>query len=162
MNPQQRLISRVGLLAAQLKQRQWRLTTAESCTGGGLAYALTECPGSSSWFEQGFITYSNLAKQRQLAVDPTVLAAQGAVSSAVVDAMAIGALHKAAADIAVAVSGIAGPGGGTVDKPVGTVWLAWATAGECTHRCCHFLGDRQSVRAQAVDKALSGLIERSA
>ena len=119
-------------LAAELGQllleRALLITTAESCTGGLIAGAITDIAGSSAWFEQGLVTYSNIAKQALLGVDETILASHGAVSKACVLAMANGALRKSGADIAVSVSGIAGPGGATEGKPVGTVWLSWVSA----------------------------------
>ena len=137
-----------------LKSRAAVLTTAESCTGGGIAQAVTAVAGSSEWFGCGYITYSNEAKQRMLGVDPDVIEAHGAVSEAVVRQMAEGALHKSGADIAVAVSGVAGPGGGSKDKPVGTVWLAWAMRGESTvAKRFLLLGSREQVRNQSVEKA---------
>ena len=134
----------------------WKLTVAESCTGGGLAYAITSIGGSSAWFEQGFVTYSNTAKKQQLGISHTVLNKFGAVSGQVVLAMARGALGVVNADIAVAISGIAGPGGGTIEKPVGTVWVAWATKDTQYNRLFEFSGDRQSIREQAIAAALEG------
>jgi len=151
-----------SVLAATLGQllisHQWKITTAESCTGGGIASVITSVAGSSAWFEQGFITYSNSAKQQQLNVDKVLLIKHGAVSAAVVCAMAEGACTKANANVAIAVSGIAGPGGGSPDKPVGTVWLAWAIQNTDTKaKCYRFQGDRESVRAQAITAAISEL-----
>lgn len=145
-------------LGQLLTNRQWQITTAESCTGGGIASVITSVAGSSAWFEQGFITYSNGAKQQQLNVDNTLLIKHGAVSEAVVRAMAEGACQKANANVAIAVSGIAGPGGGSPDKPVGTVWLAWAIQDTDTiTKCYQFKGDRDAVRAQAITAAISVL-----
>lgn len=138
---------------------------AESCTGGGIASAITDTPGSSQWFHAGFVTYSNGAKQRYLGVSAETLNTQGAVSEAVVEQMAKGALKNASADIAVAVSGIAGPDGGTKDKPVGTVWFCWCTRdtpanrNRVVTRCIQFKGDRIAIRKAAVEVALKGLIE---
>lgn len=150
------------VLAEQLGQallaRGWRVSTAESCTGGGIASAITDVPGSSGWFDMGFVTYSNDAKQRLVGVDIDTLRAHGAVSEAVVAQMARGALAAAQADIAVAVSGIAGPSGGSADKPVGTVCFAWATADALHARTLYFDGDRAQVRRQTVQHALSGLL----
>ncbi len=135
------------------------VTCAESCTGGGIASAITDIAGSSSWFRLGLVTYANSAKQQLLGVSPQTLSAQGAVSEAVVREMARGVLNLAEADIAVAVSGVAGPGGGTVEKPVGTVWFCWLHRnGVSTTRCLHFEGDRRTVRAASVLQALTGLI----
>ncbi|MFA5495916.1 MAG: CinA family protein, partial [Porticoccaceae bacterium] len=145
-------------LGALLAARDWRVTCAESCTGGGVAAAITAVPGSSRWFEAGFVSYANSAKERLLDVRPATLAAWGAVSEAVVEEMARGALRAAGADLAVAVSGIAGPDGGSPDKPVGTVWFAWATASAMETACHRFPGDRDAVRQQAVAEALRGLI----
>ena len=146
-------------LGASLALHGWRAATAESCTGGGIAEAITRIPGSSAWFEQGFVTYSDLAKQRQLGVSEYTLAEHGAVSAATVDAMVTGALTHSSADVAVAVSGVAGPGGGSPTKPVGTVWLAWARRGRAPRtQCIHIDGDRATVRAETVRLALEGLI----
>jgi len=147
-------------VGAALERGGWRLTTAESCTGGWIAQCVTEVPGSSGWFDRGFVTYSNDAKSEMLGVDPALIETQGAVSEAVVRAMAAGALRRSQADVAVAVSGIAGPSGGTPDKPVGTVWLAWQRTGQAarTRREC-FSGDRHAVRRQAVILALRGVLE---
>lgn len=148
-------------LGHQLAARRWRVTCAESCTGGGVAAAITEVAGSSRWFETGFVTYANIAKERLLGVKSETLEEHGAVSEAVVREMAHGALWEAGADLAVAISGVAGPDGGTAEKPVGTVWFAWITADALETRCCHFDGDRQAVRHQAVVTALRGLIRLS-
>ncbi|KJS05619.1 MAG: hypothetical protein VR73_12015 [Gammaproteobacteria bacterium BRH_c0] len=145
-------------LGAQLLARGWRVTCAESCTGGGIAAAITDVAGSSHWFETGFVTYANGAKERLLGVSASTLALSGAVSEAVVREMAQGALRQAGADIAVAVSGVAGPDGGSAEKPVGTVWLAWASANGVETRLCQFSGDRAAVRRQAVQVALEGLL----
>ena len=138
-----------------LLARGWRLATAESCTGGGLAAALTDIPGSSQWFERGYVTYSNLAKQEDLGVGAATLETHGAVSSAVVLEMAAGALRASGVDLALAVSGVAGPDGGTAAKPVGLVWFALAqreAPGRSEMR--HFPGDRAAVRLAAVHRAL--------
>lgn len=145
-------------LSQTLIARGWRLTTAESCTGGGLAYAITGVGGSSAWFEQGFVTYSDTAKEQQLGVDGKLIKSFGAVSGQVVLAMADSARSKAGAQIAVAISGIAGPSGGTPDKPVGTVWIAWATAETHYNQLFHFSGDRKTIREDAIAAALEGLI----
>lgn len=148
-------------LAGHLRRRGWRLASAESCTGGGIAAALTDVAGSSDWFDRGIVSYSNQAKQEMLGVSPETLLRFGAVSRETVMEMARGALVRSAAQLSVAVSGIAGPGGGTPDKPVGTVWLAWASAGDVAalHEC--YAGNRAQVRAAAVDTALRGLLERA-
>ncbi len=139
-----------ALLAAGLK-----VSTAESCTGGYLAGTLTDVPGSSSWFERGYVTYSNEAKVQDLGVDPRVLARHGAVSAAVVEQMAAGALRESGADLAVAVSGVAGPDGGTRKKPVGLVYIAVLRRGErVAVSQGQYSGDRGAVRRAAVEKAL--------
>ncbi len=145
-------------LAQQLVERQWMLATAESCTGGSIAVACTDLAGSSAWFERGFVTYSNAAKTELLGVDAELIARHGAVSEPVAVAMARGALAHSAAHIAVAVTGIAGPSGATPDKPVGTVWLAWATASEVRSAGLLFTGDRTAIRKAAVHQALQGLV----
>ena len=147
-------------LGQALKGRGWMASTAESCTGGGVAYAITEVSGSSAWFDRSFITYSNEAKQQMLGVCADTLAQHGAVSGAVVAEMVAGALTHSRAQVAVAISGIAGPDGGTSDKPVGTVWIGWGlTAGQVQTHCHHFAGDRQAVRQQAIVAALLHLCE---
>jgi nicotinamide-nucleotide amidase len=148
-------------LAAHLQRRGWWLACAESCTGGGIAAALTDVAGSSAWFDRGFVTYSNLAKQEMLGVSPDTLARCGAVSRETVIEMATGALLRSRAQLGVAVSGIAGPGGGTPDKPVGTVWIAWARGAETWASRELFVGDRAQVRAAAVEAALEGLLDRA-
>jgi nicotinamide-nucleotide amidase len=135
------------------------VTAAESCTGGGIAQAITAVPGSSGWFDYGFVTYSNQAKTRLLGVSETLLQDKGAVSSEVVSAMATGATRVAGCQFGVAVSGIAGPGGGTAEKPVGTVWLAWAYPGGIISERHWFVGDRAQVREQAVVVALVRLVQ---
>lgn len=149
-------------LAAALQTRDWMLTCAESCTGGAIAAALTDLAGSSAWFDRGFVTYSNGSKREMLGVREQTLQQFGAVSSETVCEMAQGALVHSPAQLSVAVSGIAGPGGGTPDKPVGTVWLAWATPDGVEPVCKHFTGDRAAVRAATVDHALRGLLQRAA
>lgn len=136
------------------------LTTAESCTGGWVSQCITDVPGSSEWFDRGFVTYSNESKTEMLGVSPETLATYGAVSEATVRAMAEGALKHSRADIAVAISGIAGPDGGSWEKPVGTVWFAWQRVGQpCrTHREC-FSGDRREIRRQAVEAVLWGILD---
>ena len=155
-----RLAARVG---AHLRAGERRIATAESCTGGWIGKALTDIAGSSQWFETGYICYGNAAKTTLLGVLPAELAAHGAVSEPVVKAMALGALERSAADVAVAVSGIAGPDGGSPGKPVGTVWFAWAWRhGKSLHvqaRLKLFKGDRDAVRRKAVAGALTGVLE---
>ena len=155
------LAARVTKLAALLEARHLKLRCAESCTGGWLAKCLTDRPGSSAWFEFGFITYGDNAKQKLLGVRPATLAAHGAVSQQVAQEMATGARRVSGADLAVAITGIAGPAGGTADKPVGTVWLAWAGPdGLLGAELRAFPGDRASIRSQAVAAALDGTIAR--
>jgi nicotinamide-nucleotide amidase len=146
-----------GLMADLLIKKQWKLATAESCTGGMIAAACTDLAGSSNWFERGFVTYSNEAKTELLGIDAMLIAQHGAVSDEVVRAMAEGALTHSHAQVAVAVTGIAGPTGGSATKPVGTVWFAWATAQGVTSEVQHFAGDRAAVRATTVQHALHGL-----
>ena len=141
-----------------LAGRGWLVTTAESCTGGWVGQALTMVPGSSRWFDRGFVTYSNDAKQAMLGVRQLTLSKSGAVSEEVVREMALGAIARSRADLAVAVSGVAGPDGGSPDKPVGTVWIAWAMRdGTCNAQRFVFPGDRDSVRRQSVIRALEGV-----
>ncbi|MEX1082555.1 MAG: CinA family protein [Halofilum sp. (in: g-proteobacteria)] len=154
----QDLAHRVG---AVLFARGWRLVTAESCTGGGVAQAVTDIAGSSAWFECGFVTYSNAAKHRMLGVSDDTLRQFGAVSSATAEAMATGALTHSEADLAVAITGIAGPGGGSDAKPVGTVWFAWAVRGHPPEACCEQLnGDRVAIRDAAIRIALEGVADQ--
>jgi nicotinamide-nucleotide amidase len=155
----------VAALADALRARGQRLATAESCTGGGVAAACTDLAGSSDWFERGFVTYSNAAKTQMLGVPADLIAAHGAVSQAVAQAMAEGALGHAAAEHAVAITGVAGPGGGSPAKPVGTVWFGFAqrrpdgqTRVQTEHR--RFDGDRAAVRAAARRFALQGVLNR--
>lgn len=154
------LAERLG--GALLSRGEW-LAVAESCTGGWLAQSVTAIAGSSAWFDRGFVTYSNTAKVEMLGVPETTLERHGAVSEATARAMAQGALLRARADWSVAITGIAGPSGGSPDKPVGTVCFAWAQKdGACEARTCYFAGDRRSVREQSVAHALNGLLERLA
>lgn len=140
-----------------------RLATAESCTGGWVAQSLTSIAGSSDWFERGFVTYSNAAKQEMLGVLPATLEQHGAVSEATAAAMAAGALRHSHAHWALAITGVAGPGGGSVDKPVGFVCFGWAGPNGCIAvESCHFAGSREEVRAQSVAYALAGMLERCA
>jgi nicotinamide-nucleotide amidase len=145
-------------LASLLLQRKRKLVTAESCSGGLVAAACTDLAGSSDWFERGFVTYSNESKTAMLGVDAPLIAAHGAVSEAVARAMAQGALHHSLAQVTVAVTGIAGPSGGSADKPVGTVWFAWGLPGGIHSEVQHFAGDRAAVRAATVQHALTRLI----
>jgi nicotinamide-nucleotide amidase len=155
-----RLAARVG---AHLRASGRHITVAESCTGGWIGKALTDVPGSSQWFEAGFVSYGNGAKTALLGVPPAQLARHGAVSEPVVKAMALGALERSGADVAVAVSGIAGPDGGTPGKPVGSVWFAWAwrrgRSVRLEARLRLFKGGRETVRRKAVASALRGALE---
>lgn len=147
-------------LGRALQAKAWRVTTAESCTGGGIAQAITSVAGSSAWFGYGYVSYANEAKQRMLGVQANTLAKHGAVSERVVREMAEGARQHADAQLAVAVSGIAGPDGGTQEKPVGTVWLAWSVEDQQTQaRVYRFFGDRCAVRQQTLVEALRGLLQ---
>ena len=150
----------VEQIAARLLVRGEWLATAESCTGGLIAKRCTDLAGSSAWLECGLVSYSNRAKQELLGVPSAVLDHFGAVSQETVLAMAGGLIAKAPVQQAVAVSGIAGPGGGSADKPVGLVWIAWASAGRAEARCFHFTGSREAVREQAAEAALAGLLAR--
>lgn len=148
----------VTQLGVTLRARDWRLAVAESCTGGWVAKVLTDIAGSSAWFERGFVTYSNVSKQELLDVRAATLEAFGAVSEETVREMAVGALAHSQADVVLAITGIAGPGGGMPDKPVGLVWFAWARRnGALRVAHYHFSGDREAVRRQAVFAALQGV-----
>lgn len=148
-------------LAGRLIRRGEWLATAESCTGGWIAKCLTDVAGSSGWFERGLVSYSNRAKAELLGVPEATIDRYGAVSEQTARAMTAGVLMRAPVEHAIAVTGIAGPGGGTADKPVGTVWLAWQSrGGEAQTRHCRFDGDREAVRRETVHTALAGLIAR--
>lgn len=145
-----------------LKNKNWQLVTAESCTGGLIASCITELPGSSVWFDRGFVTYSNAAKEEMLAVPKQLIETYGAVSEPVALAMATGALQHSAGHIAVSVTGIAGPDGGSREKPVGTVCLGWAACGmEPKTLKKHFTGERQAIRLSACQEALLGILSYS-
>lgn len=148
--------------AATLSKSGLKLTTAESCTGGGLCYWLTSVPGSSAWLDRGFVTYSNDAKVQMLNVPLTTIDTYGAVSKETALAMAEGALKNSKADIAISITGIAGPDGGTTEKPVGTVWIGWANRQQSTaDAMLHtFQGDRQAVRIQSMIAALAILTKK--
>jgi nicotinamide-nucleotide amidase len=148
-----------GLVADLLLKKAWYLCTAESCTGGQIAATCTDLAGSSAWFERGFVTYSNAAKTGMLGVDAALIAQHGAVSEAVVRAMAQGALTHSLAQVAVAVTGVAGPGGGSADKPVGTVWFGFALPNHVSTELRHFGGDRAAVRQATVRHALTRLAQ---
>ena len=154
---QEQLAHAVQSLARTLLRRQWMLATAESCTGGMVAAACTDLAGSSAWLERGFVTYSNAAKTAMLGVDAQLIATEGAVSEAVARAMVQGALAHSRAQVALAITGVAGPGGGSVAKPVGTVWFAFAGPWGLHSGLQHFEGDRAAVRQAAALHALQGL-----
>jgi nicotinamide-nucleotide amidase len=155
-----RITQLAGQVGQALQAAHATLATAESCTGGGIAEAITRIAGSSAWLERGWVTYSNKSKVVELGVSPEVIRADGAVSEAVVRAMAVGARERAGVTWAVAVSGVAGPDGGSAEKPVGTVWLAWAGPRGVSAECQRFLGDRAEVRQQTVERALLGMLEK--
>ncbi len=155
---QQALTELAGEIGESLSARALQLAVAESCTGGWLAQCCTDIAGASHWFDRGWVTYSNQAKQDCLGVSENTLEKQGAVSKATAIEMAEGALAQSDADISVAITGIAGPDGGSEDKPIGTIWFAWAMPQRTTLVQHQFLsGDRQSIRAQAVEIALRGI-----
>lgn len=149
----------VTRLAGLLQQRGWMMAAAESCTGGLIAAACTDLAGSSQWFERGFVTYSNEAKTELLSVDARQIAEHGAVSEVVARAMAHGAVRHSRAQVAVAVTGVAGPSGGSPDKPVGTVWFGFMVDGRLTSHLQEFKGDRAAIRAATVRHALHHLAE---
>lgn len=150
------ITEQVMAIAQELKKRAWRLAVAESCTGGGLAYWLTSVPGSSAWFERGFVTYSNAAKVEMLGVNPVTVEKVGAVSEATAREMAEAVLERSTAIVSMAITGIAGPGGGSLTKPVGTVWFAWKKRGAPTQSHCYFFdGDRSAIRERAIQTALA-------
>ena len=157
MNPT--IYSLAECLGIGLQSRQITVTTAESCTGGGVAQAITAVAGSSAWFEGAFVTYSNRLKNQWLGVTNELLDRCGAVSEQVALAMLRGALRESGAGIGVAISGIAGPDGGSDAKPVGTVCFAWGSGAKPAHTTCHFSGDRAAIREQAVAFALEILLE---
>jgi nicotinamide-nucleotide amidase len=157
-------------LAEVLQQHGWMLATAESCTGGMIAATCTDLSGSSNWFERGFVTYSNEAKHEMLGVDSALITEHGAVSEAVAQAMALGAMRRSHAQVTLAVTGVAGPSGGSEVKPVGTVWFAWATPSDAgptlgaetawvKSEVMHFDGDRAAVRAATTQYALKILLD---
>ncbi len=160
---QEDIIRLATALGQALQHKGWMMASAESCTGGGVAFAATEIAGSSAWFDRSFVTYTNQAKQEMLDVTTVSLEKHGAVSEAVVREMTAGALQNSRASIAVALSGIAGPGGGSEEKPVGTVWIAWKTKDGVFDiaKEFHFSGDRQTVRILAIREALTGLLAYS-
>ncbi|MEC4088492.1 nicotinamide-nucleotide amidohydrolase family protein [Pseudoalteromonas rubra] len=152
------IASLAAQLGAILTNNGLTITTAESCTGGGISYALTDTPGSSAYIERCFVTYSNEAKSQLLGVAQKTLAEFGAVSQQTVHEMVQGAANAARADVAIAVSGIAGPGGGSLEKPVGTVWFGFYLQGKVLCEVCHFTGNRAEVRVQAIEFAIGKII----
>jgi nicotinamide-nucleotide amidase len=148
----------IGLVAEKLKNDGYLLTTAESCTGGLIAAACTSLAGSSDWFERGFVTYSNTAKTEQLGVDAALIAEHGAVSEPVARAMAFGAIRHSNAQISIAVTGVAGPTGGSAAKPVGTVWFGFSVHGTLHSEVQHFTGDRAAVREATVGHAFQRVL----
>lgn len=158
--PDKRLIELAAQAGVALKAQGLMLATAESCTGGWVAQAVTAVPGSSQWFERGFVTYTYISKREMLGVSQDTLSAHGAVSEQTVREMVTGALANSHAQIAVAISGTAGPDGGTAEKPVGTVCFAWGVKnGEPKSATRHFPGDREMVRRGAVEFALEGVLK---
>lgn len=155
---EQELTRLAAELGRRLQVQGAQVSTAESCTGGGIAEAITRIPGSSAWFEAGYVTYSDGQKSKQLAVPEALFAAVGAVSREVVEAMVRGAQAHSGARYAVAVSGVAGPDGGSAETPVGTVWLAWGDGERLFSARRQFVGDRGEVRRQTVEAALEGLL----
>lgn len=149
----------IGLLANSMLKNGLFLATAESCTGGMIAAACTDLAGSSAWFDRGFVTYSNDAKTQMLGVDAALIAQHGAVSEPVARAMAFGAIRHSAAQVSVAVTGVAGPTGGSAAKPVGTVWFGFSVQGQLTSEQQCFAGDRAAVRLATVQHALKRLIQ---
>lgn len=149
------LASRIG---DELASRNEMLVTAESCTGGWVSMLVTSIAGSSSWFDRGFVTYSNESKQEMLSVDEQVIEIHGAVSEETARHMVQGAMENSRAQAGLSVTGIAGPGGGSIEKPVGTVCFGWLVDGHCETETCHFSGNRQEIREQSVRKVLTGIL----
>lgn len=159
LNKEQSTYALAGLMADLMLQKGWLLASAESCTGGLISAACTDLAGSSNWFERGFVTYSNAAKTELLGVDAALIAAHGAVSEEVARAMAAGAIARSRAQVAVAVTGVAGPSGGSRTKPVGTVWFGFMLDGQLSSEVKHFDGDRAAVRLATVQHALQRLVQ---
>ncbi len=149
----------IAQLANLMQKKGWMLASAESCTGGMIAAACTDLAGSSNWFERGFVTYSNAAKTELLGVDAALIAQHGAVSEPVARAMAAGALARSRAQVSVAVTGVAGPGGGSAEKPVGTVWFGFAVGDQVSSEVKNFAGDRAAVRQATALHAVQRLCE---
>ena len=159
-NPPKKTTKIIHLIADSLTQRGWSVSTAESCTGGGIGAALTAIAGSSRWYQGGVISYSNTSKHSLLDVTPRLVGEHGAVSKPVVVAMCQGVQHRLGSEVSIAVTGIAGPDGGTDDKPVGTVWIGWRILGQQSTQHFQFEGDRQQVCAQSIFESLIGLQQR--
>ncbi|MBD3821368.1 CinA family protein [Hydrogenovibrio sp. JE_KL2] len=161
MSDRSQLFSLVSEVGEALKSHEKMIVTAESCTGGLIAEALTSIAGSTAWFDRAYVTYSYEAKREMLGVKETTIMKKGAVSQECVEEMVLGALQQSHAKVAVACSGIAGPGGGTPDKPVGTVWISWAIQGhdKLISKEFHFDGDRDAVRSQCTVEALKGVLD---
>jgi nicotinamide-nucleotide amidase len=151
------LVSRLG---EQLLSRKESIVTAESCTGGWVSMLITSIAGCSTWFDRGFVTYSNEAKQEMLGVDRQTIEIHGAVSEETARYMVQGAVKHSNAQAGLSVTGIAGPGGGSIDKPVGTVCFGWVIDGQCETETCHFSGDRQEIREQSVRYVIAGMLAR--
>ena len=147
-------------LAERLVELEWQMATAESCTGGLISACCTDLAGSSAWFDRGFVTYSNDAKTQMLGVPADSISTHGAVSETVAHAMAVGAVYRSKAQVSVAVTGVAGPSGGSPEKPVGTVWFGWCINGAVSTEMKHFEGSRDKVRQATVTHALDGLLTR--
>ena len=158
LNTEQSIAEIIGLIADLIQKNGQMLVTAESCTGGMIAAACTDLAGSSNWFERGIVSYSNAAKTELLGVDAALIELHGAVSEQVVRAMAAGAVAHSKAQVSVAVTGVAGPGGGSAEKPVGTVWFGWMVGGQLSSELMRFEGDRAAVRAATVKHALQRLV----
>lgn len=150
----------IAELAERLTALNWMMSTAESCTGGMIAARCTDLAGSSAWFERGFVTYANAAKAQMLGVPMDLITAHGAVSEPVARTMALGAVYRSQSQVSVAVTGIAGPNGGSPEKPVGTVWLSWCIRGVVSAQVQHFEGDRNQIRLATTAHALQGLLAR--
>lgn len=157
-NKEQLMPAALAQLADLLQKSGQMMATAESCTGGMISAACTDLAGSSNWFDRGFVTYSNAAKTELLGVDAELIKQHGAVSEPVARAMAAGAITHSKAQVSVAVTGVAGPGGGSAEKPVGTVWFGWSVKGQISSEVQHFEGDRAAVRAATVSHALLRLL----
>lgn len=155
----ERLVKLAANLGTELLKRKYKIAVAESCTGGLIAAAITSISGSSQWFDRGFVTYSNLAKSQMLGINAELISKYGAVSEEVAIAMAVGALKNSDAQVTLAVTGIAGPGGGTIEKPVGSVWTAHNFQGKLSTQFFNFIGDREQIREQATMEVLQRALD---